>query len=118
MFVVQKRGPNWPLYHLELSFLDWLRRVLVRIARSSEPGLPDVNGARLKEQAIPDSWNESAGRSTFRDNWRRGGASQGDKGLRNVAVLVPTKPRTGERMAAIECVEVQFPGPIVPTDTG
>ena len=31
--------------------------MLERIARSSQPGWSDVNGARLKERATPESWN-------------------------------------------------------------
>ena len=33
------------------------KATLERIARSSQPGRPDTNGARLKEQATPGSWS-------------------------------------------------------------
>ena len=43
MFVVQRRGPNWPLYHLELSFLDLVAACAVRRARP-------ITGNSTKEQ--------------------------------------------------------------------
>ena len=33
------------------------KATLERIARSSQPGWSDANGARLKERATPESWN-------------------------------------------------------------